>query len=721
MHNVNPTVLIVDDTPQADAILYISQALTALDCNVVVKSLVDEAVEIAKTNIIDLVLMDVCLDRDYKGDRRGIALAERLTGSTAGETALAPEAAIVFISRPFIIGEDAQTVLHMFNRRIGLGFGRRRLAEAYEDKEQTERVVTHVKEILLERGFPLEGHRPTLNATVSSWEAICDQIQRKFSGSGLHPRLMPVEQVVRIIKGLFASAFGAISSVELNRVSKGRSRSLVLSVECNYRSGLSEYRIVKIGALATIDMEVKNYTERVPSLLPGGSYPRMAGYASSRDLAGISYAELSRGGGLPDSLGDRFWTLDTGSLERIFHELYHRTIVDSVGPRSPRFKPFVRLYADRFWNLRPNSELHERVRNSIRKCRFLSLRDEKIFVGHEISEGIDPLPHPTDVVLHLLAERIGAGYLEAVVHGDLHPDNVLMAAENHFHLIDFAHTAEHHASLDHIVMEAMMRSQMLRSVLETAIAKKRDRRSVVEATVTWLRIEAALVREDWSGAEELAGGGWWQAEFSRLLFAIKWIRGSALSRNFVEQARFYHSGLGLVAYSFIGLPDESGAKDAIRDVLVFLAALSFGRALSISSDRTPADTWGTLAELDSGLSASASAWEGWMLKTARGSIARVATVLLRAPSNSAEIAAPAHAAREELALQFPKLCAFVGRMAEEMRFAIDETKKDYNAIAVVIIIKAYFDKAIKIGLNSGVLKNAAQQLNQATRRLWEMC
>jgi CheY-like chemotaxis protein len=713
---LTPRIVIVDDTPVS--VDHLVAGLTDEGYEVHVKHTLREALEFFQQSVVDVALLDVNLIQNDPDDRGGIDLAMRISSSDSIEPAIAPECAIIFISRPDVVG-SAAVVLEMFNRREGLHFGKKRLAEAYAEKDDTDVVVKLTAELLSERGLLTTPGRGSIMATEEGWVQIYSDIETKLSKSQTAPISMPVDQVLRVVKALSVGQLGTTKTATISHVGKGRSRSVVLSVTSEYQNGLSDSTIIKIAARHTIEMEVLNYTRNVPALLAGGSYPHMTGFSTSRDIAGIAYSELGRGEGLPATLGDEFTSLTQKEILDKLDSIFHDIIVPSGGLKEARLKPFCKLYSDRFLNLRSKSELHTRITNIIRKSKICAPKDDSVLLQVGKNKGLT-LPHPADVILHRLPHGgiRTTGYYESLVHGDLHPDNILLTSLDKAFLIDFSHTATHHSNLDYIVMEAMVRSYLLRQCLEKYVIGE-GRPATQLAVTNWIDIEVAMRNEDWSGAFTVASENNWGDHFSKLISTIKWLKEAAQAKCFLEPLDFYCAGLGMTCYSFVGLPEKSELNEFIREVLLVTAALSFDKCFDPNLklqrlSRTTLDD-----ELDTVLSRAVECWRGWIVKTARGFLERLKSASFHNREGAKVILGTAEEALASAASSLPLTLAAMRALTQKLQLRGQNGDPFPSVIVDLMLLKTFLEGATGMGLKHQTVDGVNQVLKHATSTVWD--
>ena len=707
-----PQIVIVDDAP--DSIGHLVEMLSNIGCSVAVRTSTQEAEEYFKDNIVTVALLDVNLNHENKYDKQGISLAERMTQSSEREKALAPEASIIFISRQAVLAQDIQLILDMFNMRIGLDHRRRRLAEACAEKEHGETVLKFVKVVLQDKGWFLNKQAVKFLAADIFWTNLDKQISAKLGDLKPEPKI----QLLEILRALCVSELGTTKVVSISGVSRGRSRTIVLRVECIYQGDHSEFRIVKVGAQPTIEMEVRNYKENVPSLISGGNYPNMVGYAASRTLAGICYSEFTGGTSLPGSLADKFWDMDTKQILNILDEIYHDTIVDAAGPRPANFNSFFNIYSERLRSLKFKHELHERAKNILRKCQYIKQKDDKFISVNEVIGNSPDLVHPCHGLLEKLPQWNSTGYYEAVVHGDLHPDNILLASDTPV-LIDFAHTNLHHASLDYLVMEAMMRSQLLRYLFERNLLQNKDASHLRNMFITWLRIETLLGRDDYSEIANICANANEGKEFQKLANIIQWLRTSAFRKSFLESPKFYYAGLGTIFYSFLGLPDDSKCKDYIREVLLYASSISLTRAFEGNAMKPLIRKDMKVEQLDAALAECSTTWRGWIVKKCRGPLIQFVKFKLADQIEPTILNNQADAILDEVKRLLPNFHDSVLKIAGQIK--VDEkTIREMNldAVGTLIVVDGFFNYALDAGMKWGTFRAIAAPFRIKVRTLW---
>lgn len=700
-YSMNPTVLIVDD--QLENVAHIISALEARGCDVLRAENSEKAREILRQTIVDLILLDVCLDPEDDTNRDGVILASNcaLSGRTEKESAICPEAPIVFMSRPAVL-DDARSVLSMFNRRRDLAAGKIRLAEAYVDKDEIDELIFIASDLLRDRGFLLDEKQNTERFQMSDEALINEQIAKKFDKRFHANVVSPLDQVLRIILQLSAPELATTTHVRICEVSTGRSRSIVISVRNHNVTGTILDRIFKIGASNTIEMEVGNYLKNVPKLLHGGNYPLMTGFVHSRNLGGIAYSELGEGEGIPPSLGNRFFDCDEAVLYRHLDNIYHSIICDSGAISKVNQKPFAARYAKRFQNLEPTHSHFDRVKGMISNSKNFAMVVKKDEANSD-KRAIDQfmyfkaegeaklrLHNPLWVVKHGMRRQLSTGYTECIVHGDLHPDNILLVRDESIFLIDFTHTESNHACLDYLVMDAMIRSQLLRRLFMTIMDEKGP--AIVRSLMyCWIEIEVHINNDEWSKAFEKACTFPKPESFKRLVGCCRWLRESARSKCFSEPGSFYSTGFGLLCYSFLALSDKSAVDEMTRTVLIACSGLSFNRVFEGEKQPRWIEDDASDEELDERLAKSLVLWRGWLTRQNRGVIARAVKAFAKQGGN--ENLSPF----EKIKTEWPKSTGASQKIVSEVQSQeVKEILKDNENIGSFVIFKLFLNLATKL-------------------------
>lgn len=638
-----PLIVIVDDV--APSVAHLKEELSRCGAEVHVFTEPSTVVDFVQKSIVDLFLLDVNLDPETSQNRGGVLLAEELCGSEFNlRPPITPEAAVIFISRPSAL--DVEDVLRMFNLKPTKGVATRyRLAEGFAEKTDTRQVVDMTSHVLAENIAWSEKQHSRIVAQSAAADRLNGQLKSKFADY-----TQAMEQFSRLIRELCLSPHLCNEKLEICDVSKGRSRSIVVNTRRSTGDRLIESRILKIGSLQTIQKEILNYKTNVPRILRGGSYPLLVGSASSRQMAGICYSDLGVGAGIPDSFGDRFWELDYKSRQDLLDVVFHELICDSGGAKVTRTRPLLWLYRERFNSLATGHNLHKSIPGFVKNSRLLHQIDHQTIRLRGVGENYHELVHPLDAVQNKMANWYTTGHLESVVHGDLHPDNILIHDDNlqtsddftshgnrHLQpfLIDFTHTDQSHAALDYVVMDAMLRSQSLRSLLFPLPPPIQSL-----ASGHWVRadyqlvfnsMEAALMECTVPGHPELS------QRLGELIKLSSWLRTTSHRRLFTEGDGFYHAAFGYVCYSFLSLGSSTTGYDSIRDVLLAASASSFTKALHggvgtawISPDLTE-------IQLAEHLATSSLLWKTYLLRVTRGDIHRINESLDGAETNAAAI------------------------------------------------------------------------------------
>jgi hypothetical protein len=574
-----PALILLDNRP--DSVEKLARDLRAIGSTLCVVAKATEYKDKIAGKIFDIALLDVCLhDPADAKDRSGIQVA-------AESAPLTPETMYVFISRPVIV-EDAGVVLQMFNRQVGAMRDRSqrvRLAEGYADKESPPEVVAMAKDVLGSMGLPCEDISGfPIEASSDCWSGIAKALEYKVRASLPGRNLVePEEQFLRILRQLSHRDFLKLNGLALNSVSKGRSRSIVLSVTARY--GQDEVRtIVKIGARVTIEMERDNYSTGVPKLLQVGKYPMMTGFTCSRQLAGIAYSELGKGEALPRTFSDEFWKYSPRRVQAILDEVFHQIIMP---PRPPTATDtsLISSYRRRFQTLASGSALFDEHLPRIRqKCHFIKTTDACDRWTLKVDDTAIEVMAPDRVLQFEAFKWDTMPHFECLLHGDLHGDNIIISDESDIFLIDFTHTAPHHAALDFVIMESMVRNQFLRDIFENQERHGFKTQQDIQRIYTeWVRLELLFAQEEWKRASDYCGSQGLEDTLGKLVSVVKWLRHNAKLHNYYEDYRLYQAGLGMVALSFLSLPDQSPHKSMFQSILLISSTLALNNSLDTSS------------------------------------------------------------------------------------------------------------------------------------------
>ncbi|MSV29676.1 MAG: response regulator [Bryobacterales bacterium] len=562
---IPPRILVVDDQPDHVALLI--KRLANEKLKVIFAQSKRQAFEKLGEFAIDIALVDINLRQEEPRDRDGLYLAQELDK-------LAPEAQVVFISRPKHL--DVDTALKMFNWREDLVNGR--LAEAYFDKANIAGIVKMCLSILGAKQD--RSWRVPLLAQTETWKAVTRDLHSKI-GSVMETRgsrLVDGEgQCLQILRRLAGDHLMPLKEVRIDRVSHGRSRTIVLTTTAQYHpTGALRSTVVKIGDRALVQAERDNYVKWVPSFVRFAAYPEMTGVAASRQLAGIGYSMLGEPNDPAETFVDRYWGLAEEESLKILDDVFHSLLAPKQNPREESNSTMRQEYATRFQQLQ-RDDFQDAVERYCHHCKIGATKESWVIpVGGESRSVSSPMTAVDDTMFK--------SFWVSVVHGDLHGENIIVSKENQTFLIDFSHTGERHVFLDYVVMEVSVRMHLLRLFL-----LQLPKEMVQKHIGTWIEVEEWLTLEQKERKIPSEGVDGMEP-LSRLARLVLWLRKNAWLHGYNDTYQNYYGALGMASLTSPFLPDETEekVKYAVRRAMLSCAAFSLAKA-STMADRRPLD------------------------------------------------------------------------------------------------------------------------------------
>jgi CheY-like chemotaxis protein len=525
-----------------------------------------DALRALESNIFDLALLDVSFT-DVVGEAEGLILAQDIARR-------APETPVVFISRPEFI--NVEIVLKMFN--LDEETRGSRLAEAYVNKYEPDRVLETCRAVLTSSGCvaPVA----PIRVDEESWRSIETQLTKKVGADfkqRSEPLVTPVRQFVQILRRITFHHCMRLREVRVQSVSRGRSRTVVVVATSTYKPTDAEHHIViKIGTTEMLKIERDNYLQWIQSFVQCGSYPTLTTFVTSRQLAGIAYSMVKSEGEPAPTFTDRFWEMSEEQSRAVLARVFGDMLLTHDRALIARARTLQQEYRDRFRALKNTQQLElnlASICDSVKIGRASGSRWE-FLIGREWVRTRNPL--------QAIPEDFFDPYVEAVVHGDLHTDNVIVPQDRTF-LIDFAHTGPHHVFLDYVTMEVSVRYYLLRQLLE------RPGSDVEAQSRRWLELEIALARLDPIQMFSVTAsdlGDDVPPELARLMNVIIWLRHSAFVRGYRDSYRNYFAAVGMASITLPLLPDESSkpVRHAIRRTILLTASLALDKAAELKTE-----------------------------------------------------------------------------------------------------------------------------------------
>jgi hypothetical protein len=550
---IKPSVLIIDDSDNQVSELKKRLHQDGFEPRHVKGA--DEARAEMANRIFDILLVDVSLlgERDTSGLKLG---REAVT--------LCPEAVRLCISREAIVNTEPMDILRALNLEGGpekMG----RLFEAFGEKTKPGEVLSLIHYV---RRHVCCTNTAAVHSNAEVAGELDDVLARRALGDSPQPVKEVRRQFIEIVRRLaYRPNMPEPTAIRIEPVGLGRSRTLVFAMEVQYgQLDYSSRSIIKIGGNELVAQERDSYGKYVPLFVNHGTYPFLENYAASRDLAGIAYGHLGilESGRLPPTFAEAYWRMEgrviDESLDRIFQLLVPQRGNDPVTPESIRT-----AYERRFRFLTKKDVLRQRLEKALAR-----LGQGK---GTADAMALTFPDRPFNELVGALKSLDGDGvafasYSQAVVHGDLHFHNVVLADKDlrYPFLIDFAHIGPQHKLLDYIVAEVSVRVQLCQGLAEEA-AKRHDGDAFIW---DFMRLEAVLAAE---AVGRTAAPRFKEPRFDKIAKTIVAIRHKAAARAGKESHANYFAGLGLTALSILGLPGDDESSKLIRSWVAVAATV----------------------------------------------------------------------------------------------------------------------------------------------------
>jgi CheY-like chemotaxis protein len=379
----------------------------------------------------------------------------------------------------------------------------------------------------------------------------------------------PHRQFVEIVKGLaYRSAIPEVGEILLEKIGKSRSRTLVAKMTLRFESKHCPLQfVVKIGAPDLIDKEVSNYKQYVPQFLNYGQYPQLENTVRSRQLAGISYGLLGRidEQNLPPTLGDliKSGKLGGNELHERIEEIFGSMIAEEY-KNVERPKTLKEDFGDRFRAL--SNEADSVNAEFVKNMNVLGGEDFRLVIPQGDSFKLPEHQNRSLTCLKSLLEGSIAfeANSTAIVHGDLHVDNIVFFNTKNwsqFFFIDFSHSCPHNIFLDHVVMELGCRFQLVSEVLKPYTGA--DTKTLRELYKKLLNFELALCDRVDACSTNLTEPA--KTDDLKFLYdLICQIRGAAASRWSKEPAERYLGAVGLTCAAALRLKIPEALETSVR-------------------------------------------------------------------------------------------------------------------------------------------------------------
>ncbi len=224
---------------------------------------------------------------------------------------------------------------------------------------------------------------------------------------------------------------------------------LVLPVKAGGES--DTHIITKLGLKSDLQTEKQNYDELVKGSLPF-SAAQVWDYYEQENHAALNYV-FAGGGSLGQtfSLEEYYRNHTAAELQVTFDGLFGK----ELGPKwYAQNYPLNCLFDEEYGRHLPKHEELERVVNAI----FHNMSSSAVSASIDIP-GLAATPNPLNIYRDILNATLKGR--SSLVHGDLHPRNVLVDEAGKGWLIDFAKVTTRHNIFDFIKLETYIRMMIL--------------------------------------------------------------------------------------------------------------------------------------------------------------------------------------------------------------------------------------------------------------------
>jgi DNA-binding NarL/FixJ family response regulator len=399
-----------------------------------------DALALIAANFYHLAIVDVSLQADGEPDEYGgLHVLSRLQE-------LRPFCERLLLTT---VNEDRHEVLEAFFPERG---SRELLVHGFVDKMVTRLRAHEIVQDRAERWLanPVE---------MLGADEVLEQIERQdVRGRELSPQHGHIKPTSAEIESVLSKLFGqgkarqmsgidSINSVELQRISEGWSKSVVLWCEPSIGDRPGPRCLVKVGPREDSIEEVERYESFVRFGLGLDHRVELLTYEVGDTIGAACYTHFEARGERQDDLQHLFNDCETAAwnvIRRLFDaESQSWTADTSVEEDLAGF--FVREYR------KPIRHLLKSLREFVDRSPQLSMNGDRTAVQW----GERSLPIPTNEDLGLAA--FSRAFPACIVHGDLHGGNVLVTGSGQPVLIDYRNMGRGPRVLDFVSMEVSVR------------------------------------------------------------------------------------------------------------------------------------------------------------------------------------------------------------------------------------------------------------------------
>lgn len=279
------------------------------------------------------------------------------------------------------------------------------------------------------------------------------------------------------LEDLICRAFDKAKSIAVTDLKRGKGGCAVARLLPTLSDGKGAELVMKFGPRQTIMEEFENYTLWVKDYVPFESAVVRDIPVETLHLAAIKYSFLG-GSGIMGSFKDFFASAPPNEIEELLSHLFEVTCEKWYearrAPKDEENIPLDQLYRSakslNLADMRHVTELVTRVSELLKPGHYAAnLRaDGSYHIQVDLGSFSERLPNPLEIALR---ERWSNGSqrslfrpssLMAITHGDLNGENILVSQAKKGFLIDFYKTGFSPIFRDFVVLESIMKFELLR-------------------------------------------------------------------------------------------------------------------------------------------------------------------------------------------------------------------------------------------------------------------
>lgn len=232
---------------------------------------------------------------------------------------------------------------------------------------------------------------------------------------------------------------------------RGFSKAIVLQIEPSYRNkGDGEVLVAKIGERSFVEDEAKRYHQYIDGMIGNHRIPRVLQTEILHTLAGIIYTFV--GLGKSETFADLLPKKEPQVIEQIISNLFLDTSAPLRGTNIRQTRGDLKQIYLKMIN-KTDAQLQKIVKLLTKAHHPFKFGDDQqaLLLGEN---GQYRLKNPVEFIKSGYFER---EYMESIIHGDLHGDNVLIDHHNDTWVIDFGDTGWGPSVQDFVTFETFLR------------------------------------------------------------------------------------------------------------------------------------------------------------------------------------------------------------------------------------------------------------------------